>query len=285
MLTRVGAGVLFVGVMAAGCAAPSEELGGEGSAAIIGGEESNAVPAIGYVANAGTNYGGVFFVDPFCTGTLIAPNVVLTAAHCADGAERSGAAIHFGIGDPRDKRVVSVTAPPVLHPAYDAAEDGLRDYSHDLAYLILDTPITDVPLATIRRTSHSGNCDYVSTGYGVFRDGHVHGATVDATEYGKRRSTATCGDAGYTAGARLVAEDDALTIPGGMIRTYSNGVGAPCVGDSGGPLRIRNTREIVGVLSQIEQRTCTANNVAFYAPIEPSLDFIEEALAAGRRRD
>jgi secreted trypsin-like serine protease len=276
--------MVLVGLFGAGCAEPSvQEEDAEGSSAIIGGEESDAVPAIGYIANAGTNVGGTFFVDPFCTGTLIAPNVVLTAAHCADAAEQQSSAIHFGIGDPRDKRVVSVTQPPVLHPAYDA-EDGVRDYSHDMAYLILDTPITDVAPATIRRTSHAGHCDYVSTGYGVSRAGFVHGSKAAPSDSGKRASTATCGDAGYTTGKRLLAEDD-ISLPGGMIRTYSNGVGAPCVGDSGGPLRIRNTREIVGVLSQIAERVCTTDNVAFYAPIEPSLGFIDEALAAGRRLD
>lgn len=64
--------------LAAGCAAPSEDENDEGAEssedAVIGGATTWERPEVGVVLHRG-----------MCTGTLVRPNVVLTAMHCGTG--------------------------------------------------------------------------------------------------------------------------------------------------------------------------------------------------------
>ena len=81
-----------------------------------------------------------------CTGALVAPNLVLTAAHClynpATGRKVRANRITFqaGLAEGRavaERRVVSATA----HPQYRHNKGGNAQVGHDLALLTLDTPI------------------------------------------------------------------------------------------------------------------------------------------------
>ena len=84
--------------------------------------------------------------DGFCTGVLVAPDLVLTAAHCLvdrRGARRDPAAVTFRAGL-RDGAPVAERRGlrAVLHPDYDPADpDGLRQLRADVALVQLDAPI------------------------------------------------------------------------------------------------------------------------------------------------
>jgi hypothetical protein len=68
--------VLVLGMLVlAACASPTEEEETEGAdSAVIGGNETFERPEVGIVRHRG-----------LCTGTLVRPNVVLTAMHCTTG--------------------------------------------------------------------------------------------------------------------------------------------------------------------------------------------------------
>ncbi|WP_299967285.1 trypsin-like peptidase domain-containing protein [uncultured Roseobacter sp.] len=103
-------------------------------------EERAKWTAVGTVNRAG------FRSISSCTGTLIAPDLVLTAAHCVDGQR------HFVAGWERGKFVAHrISAEALSHPAYAVAPEGRRP-RFDVALLRLSEPIpaeviTPLPLS------------------------------------------------------------------------------------------------------------------------------------------
>ena len=157
-----------------------------------------------------------------CTGTLIAPNVVVTAGHCASVATR----VYFGSDVTKPGKIVRV-AKRVVHPKY-------RKIRHnDLMVLVLAEKVTAVAPralaasklvdeATDARVVGFGNTEASGTfGYGKKRfvdipiasnscEGSVDGAD-DSVSYGCDPKLE------LVAGRPLLAQDT-------------------CTGDSGGPL-------------------------------------------------
>lgn len=122
-----------------GCAAEasqSQEEAESSASEIVGGTTTTAHPAVGAIVDNG---------GPFCTGTVVAPRVVVTAAHCLEGVT-SPNQIGFALGPNafRPQKVILVSAATV-HPQYDA-----RNIRNDIAVLRLasDAGVTPVPIAT-----------------------------------------------------------------------------------------------------------------------------------------
>lgn len=94
----------------------------------------------------------------FCTGTLIAPDLVITAAHCLflpeSGAPRQPERIRFLAGlSPTGALASSGVAKAVLHPSYHPrARQRLRT---DIALLHLSTPIEHAAITPFTISSHN----------------------------------------------------------------------------------------------------------------------------------
>lgn len=165
-----------------------------------------------------------------CTGTLIAPNVVVTAGHCYGGCT-DRVFVGDDVSKPDDGKVIAVDE-AVRHPDYD--DDTL---SNDLSVLILaeDADLAPRPLAedgvleeaqTVRLAGY-GNTDPDSTGgYGIRRMVDVPLASNDPA-FGADSATE------FVAGAPFLDRDS-------------------CNGDSGGPAYVKSGADwyLVGATSR-----------------------------------
>jgi secreted trypsin-like serine protease len=129
-----------------------EEVEASG-AAIVGGQATSAYPAVGALTQSGS---------PFCTGTVVAKRVVVTAAHCLAGMSASRIRFAFGPNGFSPQASVGVSR-AVVHPQYDA-----NRIKNDIGVLILssDAPVTPVGINTAMTTSWQGR-SLVFVGYGV----------------------------------------------------------------------------------------------------------------------
>jgi hypothetical protein len=143
----------------------------DGSAAMV---EDSADIIGGYKAtSASLNHTGAIILDywdslePFCTGTLIGPKVVVTAKHCAEVASW-GEDMYFGVGP--DAYLPDELIPIIALEMAPSDEGGFTGYGQDVAVLYLDhAPFGDiVPVTPSPSSELSVDDRMVSIGYGVF---------------------------------------------------------------------------------------------------------------------
>ncbi len=177
---------------------------------------------------------GAFFVRPFgsafleCTGTAIAPRVVITAAHCVTNLSKKRLKFTLNRGATTAPERASVTVlRAYVHPGYDLRATGSM---HDIALAELEAPLESSSFERMLSPAEAS---------AVLRpDGDVelvgYGASSRLAEKAAKRATIR--------GLRA----DEMTI---------GGPGEPqsCEGDSGWPafvLNERGVRRIAGIVSR-----------------------------------
>jgi hypothetical protein len=183
---------------------------GSGAQALVGPSrapsEAEAAQAIMVVMNKPQGGG-------FCTGVVLARDIVLTAAHCVHGA-RAVAVNAARAGAPR----VIEARETVLHPGFQPDAEKKRVRTIDLALVRLAQPLP--PDFALARLSGDGATKpgepFTALGFGVTREGDGSGAGV------------------LRAGA-LVTREPLSPVLLWARDPSGKGLGV-CTGDSGGPV-------------------------------------------------
>lgn len=159
-----------------------------------------------------------------CTGTVIASDLLLTAAHCVQPKSNYAVVIPGGSAP----RLIQITQ-IALHPRFDPKQFESRRPSPDIAIIKLSEPLP-AHYRTAKLSSRSGF--------------PPHGETFTLAGFGLARD----GDARSAGTLRSVALPNIGSTGDSMIRVSAgNGVVAgACIGDSGGPAY--SGGEVAGVI-------------------------------------
>jgi hypothetical protein len=153
---------------ASGCAADEPEIATGDEQNLIGGTSESRFQAVGYLAAEGGS-------DVLCGATLIAPNVAVTAAHCA--YRHRDRVLEVGFGELEERRRVAVRSVH-NHPEASLEKQGAIDLVHtlllfDLAYMLLEEPVEGIVPAALSTTKPRHGDSVQLVAYGPLADDSV----------------------------------------------------------------------------------------------------------------
>ena len=218
---------------------------------------------------------------PICSGTLVRPNVVLTAAHCASYFDnvleprgytvlvsfRNLIAYGSEADAPTTASLIPVTD-VVTNPNYSRRQSDVGD----LALLFLASTPAGITPATL---PSAGLLDELAAQNGL------KGATFTAVGYGVQDRVVGGGTPFFTDVNPLYrgfAYESFLSLNGGYLRLSQNpatGDGGACYGDSGGPNFLSvGGQPVLVALTITGDDVCRATNVVYRLDIPSARAFL-----------
>lgn len=220
-----------------------------------------------------------------CSGTLIAPKVVLTAGHCTNNYPDSPytgmrifteSDVEAGIGTtnnyPYGGGDFSIEAKSwAAHPLYETAPF----YVHDVGVIVLKEAVeldTYGALPTVNqldslKDKNGNNTMFTAVGYGVQE------SFPDAAAW-KENNTRTR----YVAYPWLLQINTGFTGDFSMLLSNNANSGGTCFGDSGGANFLGDTNIVAGITSFGMNSTCGGTGGVFRTDRQDVLDFVKKFL-------
>ncbi|MBO6512990.1 MAG: trypsin-like serine protease [Phycisphaerales bacterium] len=224
-------------------------------------------------------FDAVISVSVGCTGTLIAPNVVLSARHCGIGA---GTLIRFGDNSNSPDFTVSVQS-SILPDGNGSLLDG-GDVSIHILNSSVPANIAE-PMRLIDETNDLEGMLAATLGYGYNGLGSSgHGFSADGRRWGGENIIDAYGSPASAGGSNIISTDfdngtgGANTIPSSSSSPLEfEATTAP--GDSGGPVLVQFGSEwvIAGVLSGGTSSTSVYGDISWWTGTAIYRDDIESA--------
>ncbi len=189
----------------------------------------------------------------YCSGTLIAPRVFLTAAHCGEGDR---VRVTFDPAYEDGDRVYQGT----WHA--DPLYNGAQSDPHDIAVVVLDT----APRITPARLPAAGSLSSLP-----------RGQRLTSVGYGAHEVTSSPGGHQYLYDdVRMVATGTLHAVTPAWLRVSMNpatGDGGTCYGDSGGPNFLGDS-DVVAATTITGDAVCRATNVDYRLDTPSARDFL-----------
>src|SRR5689334_4224641 len=195
-----------------------------------------------------------------CSGTLIAPRVFLTAAHCDEGLARVKVTFDSVYTAPG----TTYTSTWHADPAYDQAQSD----PHDIAVVVLDKAVKGIAPARLPAAGSLSNLpstqSFTSVGYGAYEVTNQPG-----------------GHRYLYNDVRMVATGTLNSINPAWLRISMNpstGNGGTCYGDSGGPNFLGST-DIVAATTITGDAICRSTNVDYRLDTPSARSFLSQFVA------
>lgn len=219
----------------------------------------------------------------YCTGSLIAPNIVLTAAHCFNKSE-PGSVVAVQRAQANSSVSKDIKVRHIFrHPKWKFGND--INEAGDVALLELERPVNSTykPIALYDGPLPSNYESFPLEAYGYSL--YTENSSIDLTDYFKdiTRDSYTSGSPSNKLNGKLLTATDSPYNTENHFIFAEQLTGGMCSGDSGGPMvvNINGERIQIGVFNSMVSTKggdidCSSYSIAAY--LQPYLEWINKTL-------